>query len=713
MAFFQTDTLWVNQLGDGVAAVFLDVPDRPVNVLSRRVLADLDAALDRIAAEDSFRLLIVRSAKPGSFIAGADVHELAQLTGPEEAAALSEAGQKVFDKLANLRIPSAAIIGGACLGGGLELAMACDYRVVLDSPRTQLGLPEIELGLIPAWGGTQRLPRLVGLERSLHILLGGRRLSAADAVRWGLADDLAAANEEAPPPCLAAPVKRPRTGPARRTWRQRLLESTALGRWLIFRGAGRMVRRRSPDDMPAPWEALQAVRTGLQEGMAAGLTYERTAVGRLSTSSACRNLVQLFLRNEAARKPWQKKRRTGPPAVRRVGVVGVGTMGAGIVQLAVLKGCDVVVREPDEPTLGAAIMRLLGLFNQAVAAGLLAPADVPKRLANIHGTTAWKGFADLDLCIEAVAENAKVKRTVFREMEKHTSPSTILASNTSSLPVTPLGEDLQYPARVAGLHFFNPVHKMPLVEIARTPETKQEVLDELAEWVVGLGKTPVFVRDSPGFLVNRILVPYLNEGVLLVAEGLRIERVDEAMRRFGMPMGPLELLDQVGLDVAADIARALAPVYAGCIEPNPVFDEMRAKGWLGQKSGVGFYRYHRGRARANDEAARLLQGASARQLEAAAPEDLMAEARERMVGLMVNEAARCLEEKVADSADTIDLAMVLGTRWAPHRGGPLRYAQERGFAVTVQALEGLARRHGPRFVPCAELRRLAEAGAHL
>jgi 3-hydroxyacyl-CoA dehydrogenase/enoyl-CoA hydratase/3-hydroxybutyryl-CoA epimerase len=459
--------------------------------------------------------------------------------------------------------------------------------------------------------------------------------------------------------------------------------------------------------MPAPWEALQAVRVGLKDGMAAGLAYEREAVARLSTSSACRNLVRLFLQNEAARKPWQKQR-TGPPPVRRVGVVGVGTMGAGIVQLAVLKGCDVVVREPDESALGAGIMRLLGLFNDAVQHGLLAPADVPRRLANIHGTTAWKGFADLDLCIEAVVENAKTKRAVFREMEKHTSPSTILASNTSSLPVTPLGEDLQYPNRVAGLHFFNPVHRMPLVEIARTPMTKQEVLDELAEWVVGLGKTPVFVKDSPGFLVNRTLVPYLNEGVLLVAEGMRIERVDEAMRRFGMPMGPLELLDQVGLDVAADIARSLGPVYAGRIEPNPAFAQMKEKGWLGQKRGVGFYRYRRGRARANDEAARLLQGQSPRQVEAGTPEEMMAEARERMVGLMVNEAARCLAEKVADSADAIDLAMVLGTRWAPHRGGPLRYAAERGYAAVVESLEGLARRLGPRFEPCAELRRLAE-----
>jgi 3-hydroxyacyl-CoA dehydrogenase/enoyl-CoA hydratase/3-hydroxybutyryl-CoA epimerase len=293
-------------------------------------------------------------------------------------------------------------------------------------------------------------------------------------------------------------------------------------------------------------------------------------------------------------------------------------------------------------------------------------------------------------------------------MEKHTSASTILASNTSSLPVTPLGEDLQYPGRVAGLHFFNPVHKMPLVEIARTPATKQEVLDELAEWVVGLGKTPVFVKDSPGYLVNRILVPYLNEAVLLVAEGLQFVHVDDTMRRFGMPMGPLELLDQVGLDVAADIAKSLAPVYAGRIEPNPAFAQMKAKGWLGQKSGVGFYRYRRGRARANGEAMPLLWGMSARKIEAGTPEEMMAEARERMVGLMINEAARCLAEKLADSADTIDLAVVLGTRWAPHRGGPLRYAQERGYAEVVQRLEALAQRLGPRFEPCAELRALAE-----
>jgi 3-hydroxyacyl-CoA dehydrogenase/enoyl-CoA hydratase/3-hydroxybutyryl-CoA epimerase len=281
----------------------------------------------------------------------------------------------------------------------------------------------------------------------------------------------------------------------------------------------------------------------------------------------------------------------------------------------------------------------------------------------------------------------------------------MLVSNTSSLRVEPLAADLQYPGRVAGLHFFNPVHKMPLVEIARTAATKQDVLDSLARWVVALGKTPVFVKDSPGFLVNRILAPYFYEALLLVGEGMRVALVDEAMRRFGMAMGPLEVLDQVGLDVAADVAASLQPLFGGRLPPNAGLERMREKGRLGQKSGAGFYRYRRGRAREDDVARQLLHTGGA-SMAAASPDDLMADARERMVGLMVNEAAICLGEGVADSAATIDLAMVLGAGWAPHRGGPLRYAEQRGYAGMVESLTGLAKRLGPRFEPCAELRRL-------
>lgn len=709
MAFFQSETLWVNQLSDGVAGLVLDVPGKGLNVLSRCVLADLEAALDRVAADGSFRLLVLRSAKPGSFVAGADIHELASLEGPDAAARYSEEGQRVFGKLANLPIPTAAIVTGACLGGGLELALACDYRVALAHPRTQFGLPEVELGLLPAWGGTQRLPRAVGVERALRVIVGGRRLGAAEALKWGLVDELTNENEEEPPACLSSPVKRPLGRPPLRTWRQRFLESTAPGRWLIFRGSERLIRRRAPDDMPAPWEALEAVRVGLREGFAAGLAYERTAAARLAGTDACRNLIRLFLMREEARRPWQGKNRANVEPIRRVGIVGAGTMGAAIAQLAVLKKCEVVVREPNEGALGMGIMRLLDLFKRAVEAGVLAPTDMAKLLANVHGTTAWKGFADLDLCLEAVAENQQLKRTVFRDLEEHTARSTILATNTSSLRVEPLAEGLQRPERVAGLHFFNPVHKMPLVEVVRTPATKRHVLDSLAAWVVGLGKVPVFVKDSPGFVVNRVLAPYLHEAILLLAEGARTSALDAAMHRFGMPMGPLEVLDQVGIDVAAEIARSLQPVFVGRLEPNPALDRLKEAGLLGQKRGVGFYRYRRGRSRENDQAMRLVREVvPARSQEPASPRDQMAAARARLVGLMVNEAARCLGEGVAESAEQIDLAMVLGSGWAPHRGGPLRYAEQRGYSAVVDELAALAGRHGPRFEPCAELRRLGQ-----
>jgi 3-hydroxyacyl-CoA dehydrogenase/enoyl-CoA hydratase/3-hydroxybutyryl-CoA epimerase len=712
MPFFETENLRVDPLGDGAASLVLDVAGRSVNVFNRQVLAEVDAALDRVAADSSFKLLIVRSAKETGFVAGADLHEFHAVASADEAAELSARGQALFDKLAALRLPSVAMISGACLGGGLEFAMACDYRVVVDEPRTQLGLPEIELGLLPAWGGTQRLPRLVGLEHALKIILGGRRLNALKAVEWGLADAVQAPGDEEPPDFLAAPVKRPRHGLPLHGWRQRLLESNPLGRGLIYRGTERLLRRRLPDDMPAPWAALEAIRYGLRHGMKAGLTYEREAVGLLSTSSACRNLIELFLQREQARKAPATDQAEAAPPIRHVGVVGAGTMGAGIAQLAALKGCQVVIREVNETALAAGVLRILSLFNKAAERGLLSGDEYQRKLAAVHGTTAWKGFADLDLVVEAVIEDPEVKQGIFRELEKQASPSAILATNTSSLGVQPLVAGLKNPDRIAGLHFFNPVHKMPLVEVVRAKETSDETVAALVRWAVQLGKTPVVVKDSPGFVVNRILMPYMNEAVLLATEGMPVERIDRAMRRFGMPMGPLELLDQVGLDVAAHIARSMEPVFGARFAPSPVFRHMKEKGWLGQKAGIGFYLHRGRRVRVNPGMAVLLRegGASSSSswLNGLGPDDQMGQARERMVCLMVNEAAACLGERLADSASVIDLAMVLGTGWAPHRGGPLRYGADRGYKDVVAAMKDLAQRFGPRFEPGPDLRRLAE-----
>jgi 3-hydroxyacyl-CoA dehydrogenase/enoyl-CoA hydratase/3-hydroxybutyryl-CoA epimerase len=711
MTFFQTDNLRTERRPDGVAVLWLDVPNRPLNVFSRQVLADLDGALDAVAAETSIRALVVRSAKPAGFLAGADLHEFTSVRTPEDAMALSALGQRLFDKVTDLRVPVIAVIHGPCLGGGLEFALACDYRLVLDQPGTLIGLPEIELGLLPGWGGTQRLPRVVGLERALHVILAGRRLGARDALRWGLADVLGTAGQQEVPEAgrllqrALAEGKRPKTHLPLRTWRQRLLESNFLGRRVIFAGAERILKRRVPDDMPAPREALEAVRVGLAQGLAAGLTREREATGRLAVTPACRNLVGLFFAREKARKLPAEARRAAQERIRRVGIVGAGTMGAGIAQLAALRGHEVVLQEVDEGALGAGILKINVLFAKAVERRLISEEDLRQRLSAVKGTLTWDGFADVDLVIEAALEDLEVKRGVFRELEKRTRPSAILATNTSSLLVRQLQEGLAHPGRVAGLHFFNPVHKMPLVEVARAPATDAATVELLAHWAIVLGKTPVVVQDSPGFVVNRVLMPYLNEAVLLVAEGMDVEEVDRVMVRFGMPMGPLELLDQVGLDVAAHIARSVRPAFGDRFAPNPAFEQMAEHGWLGQKSKWGFYRYQGKRRTVNEAAVLVLREGAA-----AGPAVEPAAARDRMVLSMVNEAAACLGEGLADGAEAIDLAMVLGTGWAPHRGGPLHYADDRGSGDVARTLTGLAQRLGPRFEPCPELRQHADTG---
>jgi 3-hydroxyacyl-CoA dehydrogenase/enoyl-CoA hydratase/3-hydroxybutyryl-CoA epimerase len=701
MTLFQTNNLLVEVQG-ATALLWLDVADRPVNVFHPAFLTDLDQALDRVAEQTALQILIVAGGKKTGFAAGADVHSFAEVSTPEQAVALSTAGQQVFDKLARLRLPTVARIHGLCLGGGLELALACDYRWAFDTPEAavQVGFPEVELGLIPGWGGTQRLPRIVGLERAVQMILTGRRLGTRDAQRWGLVDaawDMEPTDWRQPAEAIIRQGKPLRSWLPLSGWGQRLREGNPVGRWLIFRGAERILRRRVPDDMPAPFEALKAIQVGLSHGLEAGLAREREAIGRLATSRACHNLVNLFFQREQARKLPED----GALAKRcHVGVVGAGTMGAGIAQLAAVKGRRVFIQEVSDKALAAGMRKIEALFQKAVERRVLSDTAARTHLQTIQTTTTWEGFGDVDVVIEAVIEDLDAKRAVFRELERRVGPSTILATNTSSLPVAFLQEGASHPGRIGGLHFFNPVHKMPLVEVIRGPATDAATVAALTRLAVALGKTPVVVKDSPGFLVNRILMPYLNEAVLLAVEGMPASLIDRRMRRFGMPMGPLELLDQVGLDVAAHIARSVQPLLGERFPPNPVFSRMQEQGWLGQKSGVGFFRYKSHKKRENAELCGLL--AKARTGEFRLPED--DEALDRMVLLMVNEAAACLGDSVVDRSECVDLAMVLGTGWAPHRGGPLRYAAERGWENVVRRLEELATKLGPRFEPCPELR---------
>src|SRR5262245_13454502 len=428
MTLFRTDNLRVEQEPDGVAVLWLDESGATHNVFNRQVMAELDQALDAVAAEPSVRVLVVRSAKPAGFLAGADLHEFTAVQTPEDAMALSAAGQRLFDKMADLRVPVVAVIHGPCLGGGLEFALACDYRLVIDQPGTQLGLPEVELGLLPGWGGTQRLPRVVGLERALQMILAGKRLSAREAQQWGLADSIAASEDQQRLVITTWLSRAQKLGKRRlhglplRTWRQRFLESTALGRRLIFGAAERSLRKRVPDDMPAPKEALDVVRVGIREGMQAGLAAERAAAGRLALTPACRHLVGVFLLREKSRKLPPELQAYAPSKVTKVGIVGAGVMGAGIAQLAALRGCEVYLQEVNEEALGRGIFRINELFEKAAARGVVGEQEYARAMNAIHPTLDWKGFETVEVVVEAAVEDLEVKKTLFRQLVEKTKP---------------------------------------------------------------------------------------------------------------------------------------------------------------------------------------------------------------------------------------------------------------------------------------------------
>ena len=540
MAGFETSNLRVERgSSDRFSMLVLDVAGRSVNVFNQQVLADLEAALDYLKRDSSLKLLGIKPSKP---IAGADLNEFTKVGSAADAKALSALGQRVFGKLADLPAVTFIVIQGPCLGGGLEFAMACDYRLVIDHPKTQLGLPEVELGLIPGWGGTQRSPCRVGLERALQVIMGGRRLDVREALRWGLADAIAG-NEADIPDALRRLEdmalrrgKQPCGNLPKRNWRQRLLESNPIGRNLILRGAERIMQRKAPDDFPGPAEALAAVRTGLAKGMQAGLAYEQEASARLMNSTACRNMVNLFSQGEQARKGPKDE---SLPKTRKVGIVGAGTMGAGIAQLATLRGFDVVVQEVDQAALAAGMKKIADLVEKAVERGVLTRTEADEKLAALGRTTTWEGFGDVDLVVEAVLEDVKLKQKVFHELENRCRPDTVLATNTSSLVVEGIQKGMRHPERIAGLHFFNPVHKMPLVEVVRARLRIRSPSERARQWASDLGKTPVIVKDSPGFVVNRILMPYLDEAARLVTEGMAIDTSIRPCAASACPWDPL------------------------------------------------------------------------------------------------------------------------------------------------------------------------------
>lgn len=652
---------------DRIAWLTFDLHGSSTNTLGSAQMRELNERLAEIEVTRP-RAVVIQSAKGGGFVAGADITEFGGLTDLEQAYQLVRAGQLVFDRLEALPIPTVAAIHGFALGGGFELALACDYRVAADDGKLNLGLPEVMLGVHPGFGGTVRMPRLVGAPAALDLMLTGKSVRAEEALKIGLVDRLAprdkltvAAREMA---WNAPAPRRPPLG-------QRIL-SWPLARNLVVSQARKQVARRAnPAHYPAPYAILELFERHGASG-AAAFEAEARSIARLFLSEQSRNLVRVFfLQNRMKALGVQSKRKFA-----RVHVVGAGVMGGDIGAWCASRGLTVTLQDREQKYIEPALARAREFFGKRARD----PAKSAEMAARLTADIEGNGVPDADIIIEAIFENADAKRDLYAKLEPRMKPGAILATNTSSIVLEELARNLADPGRLVGLHFFNPVAKMMLVEIIRSEQTRTEIVEDALAFTRRLDKLPLPCRSSPGFVVNRVLMPYMTEAMLAADEGVPIALIDRVAVEFGMPMGPIELADTVGLDVASHVGKILADAF-GLPVPRSTA-ELIAAGHLGRKSGRGYYEWRDGRPVKSESTGR-------------APDDLA----DRLVLQYLNEAVACLRERVVEDADLLDAGMIFGTGFAPFRGGPLHYARARGAPAIVSRLEALAMRHGPRFRP--------------
>ncbi len=653
-----------------IAWLTLDKADAPVNVLSVDVIAELDRRLQALS-EAPVKGLVIRSAKPNGFIAGADIKEFLKVRDVAEASELMRGCHTVLDRLEAFSYPTVALIHGFCLGGGLELALACRYRIAEDDPATRLGLPEVRLGIHPGFGGSVRLPRLIGPVQAMQLMLTGRSVSARSARRLGIVDFAVPRRQ-----LLRAAREVVRHPPApHKPSRLQRLAGGAAARPLLAAYLRRSVAKRAPErHYPAPYALIRLWERHAGDPRAM-LAEEARSVAQLVTGTTAQNLIRVFFLQE-------KMKALGKGSDFRVGhvhVVGAGVMGGDIAAWCALRGLQVTLQDQAPERLAPALGRAHDLFRKRLRQPRLVQAAMDRLMPDIEG----RGVGRADVVVEAIFEDADAKRALYREIEPRMKPGALLATNTSSIPLEELESSLSAPGRLVGLHFFNPVAKMQLVEIVHGRDTDPAVVAQATAFARHIDRLPLPVKSSPGFLVNRILMPYLLEAVLLESEGVAPELIDRAAVDFGMPMGPIELADTVGLDICLSVAEILAHSLDGTV-PQRLRSLVEA-GRLGRKSGQGFYTYKKGKPR------------KARVRHDAAPADL----GDRLVLALLNEAVACLREGIVENEDLLDGGIVFGTGFAPFRGGPIHYIRSEGAANLRARLEALAHAHGERFTPDA------------
>ncbi len=689
---------------EDVAIVWMDYPNEKVNKISREMITEFETLLNALENDSSVSAIIFISKKKDNFIAGADLEMIAAITEPGEAEAISRRGHDLLNRVASFPRPIIAAINGATLGGGLEVALACHYRIATTDKKTVFALPEVKLGLLPGAGGTQRLPRLIGLQRSLDMMLTGKNVYPRPARRMGLVDELIHPYGLLPAALNVARrlARNPYQRPDRRSLVEKVLEATPIGRKIILNKARAMVLKQTMGNYPAPLKILEAVATGLEKGMDKGLEVEARLFDELVRTPVAKNLIWLFFQiTEKKKNPLANKVKP----VRKMGILGAGLMGSGIADVSINNGIPVVLKDVHYEALSRGLKSIYDGLQKKVRRKIITPFERDQVMSRISPVTDYEGFAQVDLTIEAVFEDLTIKHKVLAETEAATGENHIFASNTSSIPIQKIAENARRPEQVIGMHYFSPVQKMPLLEIIVTPKTADWVTATAFDIGIRQGKTVIVVNDGPGFYTTRILAPMLNEALLLLEEGGDILQIDKAMRQFGFPVGPIKLIDEVGIDVGAHVTDVLATLFeARGARATDAMKKLAEAGYLGKKNRKGFYIYNKGKKKSREVNAEIYRffGGSPRKTMA------VPVIQKRLAYMMMNEAAYCLQENILTSPMDGDLGAILGLGFPPFLGGPFRYMDTLGISTVVSTLEQLAKEFGQRFQPAPILQEMAK-----
>jgi 3-hydroxyacyl-CoA dehydrogenase / enoyl-CoA hydratase / 3-hydroxybutyryl-CoA epimerase len=699
----------------GVLIVTLDQPGDAVNKVDRELGGAVESVLTEVERDRTVYAMVIVSGKPDIFIAGADIEQFLDFRSEQDAENASRFGQRLLTKLEKCRVPVVAAINGACLGGGLELALACTYRICTDHPKTVLALPEVQLGLIPGMGGTQRLPRLIGVRNALDMILTGKNIRAKKALQMGLVDEMvhpAILMEVAIRRALELADRsfRPkRGGAASKGFAGVALDGNPLGRAVVYRKAREGVVEKTQGNYPAPLAAIDVVRYGLSHGLEKGLAEEARVFGQMARTPESQQLIFLFFATTSLKKDMGVAAPAPiPKDVEKLGVLGAGFMGAGIASIAVQHGTLVRLKDTDAARVGRGLAAVREVLKERLDRKQITRPAFEDMMSLAGGTTQYTGFGNVDLVIEAVFEDLAVKHDVLQVVEQLIPGDAVLASNTSTIPITRIAEGLKHPNRVLGMHFFSPVHKMPLLEVVVTPRTAKDATVTAVAYGRKLGKTVIVVNDGPGFYTTRILAAYMNEAGRLLDEGVTVDALDSALVDFGFPVGPITLMDEVGLDVGGKVGLVMAESFGARMLPGDGVRRVVESGRTGRKGRSGFYLYdEEGKKGGVDPSVYdLIHGGDRRAMPGGALGPVIgidrSEIVDRCVLAMVNEAARCLQDGILRSPRDGDIGAVFGLGFPPFRGGPFRYMDAVGVHEILSRLDTLDGRFAERFKP-AEL----------